>query len=94
MLEKQIAQALENKLCFVGMSMEIGNNVDASYFNIDEEMDNGNIRVYTSDLNSSQILYVLTNMLESGQVELAFTDKATEKNVGYLKKLCKVEVDK
>lgn len=66
-------------------------NLDGLY--VEDESGNiieqGDVYVRGNNINNYLLVYTLSEMLKNGELILAYTDKATEKNMKYLEKLIK-----
>lgn len=100
-LNKKISECISDNINYNGVSLEFSKHlidIINSYgfiHNIDDYIQADDLHTYINDtyLDNHTLLSVLQNMLMNGEAEVIFTDKATDNNVNYLKKLAKCDFD-
>lgn len=100
-LNKKISECISEKMNYSGISLEFSTKLieeikrDAFIENIEEYIKEDDLRTYIhcTYMDNDMILYVLQRMLMDGEAEVVFTDKATDKNINYIKKLAKFDFD-
>lgn len=100
-LNKKISECISEKMNYSGISLEFSTKLieeikrDAFIENIEEYIKEDDLRTYIhcTYMDNNMILYVLQRMLMDGEAEVVFTDKATDKDINYIKKLAKFDFD-
>jgi hypothetical protein len=94
-LIKCLSQTLYNNMNHKGMSItlssELTEDINLSYIDVDEEIQNGNIEtcINAGYLNEYLFLHTFLKMLDNKEINVSISDNATDKNVKYLEKLSK-----
>jgi hypothetical protein len=88
-LNKSLSASIKNALEFKGISIEIADNYTEKLFNLEEQQKTDNIRLSVNiDCYDERLfLDVVKDMLNNGEIEINFTDKATERHIEYLNKM-------
>lgn len=92
---KQIlSNAIESLISFEGITIDVNNmsklkSENGLIINVDEWIVNEDLHVFGHEngFNQHMILVTLCKMLECGELEITPTNKCSEKNVEYIKKL-------
>lgn len=100
-LNKKISECISDNINYNGVSLEFSKHlidIINSYgfiHNIDDYIQADDLHTYINGtyLDNHTLLSVLQNMLMNGEAEVIFTDKATDKNVNYIKKLAQCNFD-
>ena len=90
-INKEVSTIINNTLAFKGVNIEITDSYTEKLFNLDEEQKKENIRLSVNFEHYDERLFldVLKNMIDTGEIDIKLTDKATERHIEYLKKLTK-----
>ena len=98
-LNKALAKSIKEASSYEGLSLEFSKSSIEEIqkygmiHNISEYIEKDELRTYIhcTKADGNTFLYVIQKMLEDGEVELKFTEKASEKSINYLNKLAKIE---
>lgn len=90
-LNECLTKSIEDSLTYEGLDIELNSNFSSDFFSVKEELEKDNLRTYINEeyLNSHMFLYTFANMLKENKINIQFNEKATEKDIDYLKKLSK-----
>lgn len=88
-INKILCKAINDSLEYNGLGIELSSHLGKGFFNLNEEIGQGNVRVYINGLgmDSHMFLYVFAEMLKNNEVEIIISDKAPKGD--YLEKLGK-----